>query len=65
MSGSGVAPDVKLSLEKGALGKAIFVGESAENIKGSGTCANCGATFAQSDIYSGKYDCQEKVVELR
>jgi hypothetical protein len=54
-------PKCKAILEKGALGKGIFVGESVKKIGGTGTCLNCGATFAESEIYSGKYDYIEPV----
>jgi Zn-finger nucleic acid-binding protein len=54
-------PECKAILEKGGLGTVIFVGESSEKISGTGTCNNCGAAFAQSEIYGGKYDYKERV----
>lgn len=52
-------PKCKAIMEKGALGKGIFSGESVEKISGTGTCNNCGETFVQSEIYGGKYDYLE------
>ena len=57
-------PKCKANLEKGALGKTIFIGESIEKIRGVGTCQNCGSAFKQSDIYGGKYDYKEKIIGI-
>jgi len=32
------------------------------NVVGVATCSNCGANLDQSDVYAGKYDVEEKVV---
>jgi hypothetical protein len=58
-------PNCDALLEKGVLGTAIFPGESAEKISGTGTCKNCGASFAQSDIYGGKCDYIEPSIKRK
>ena len=43
-------------LNKGGLGTIFSVGQPTDGIFGSGTCGKCAASFAQADIYGGKYD---------
>jgi ribosomal protein L37AE/L43A len=56
-------PKCDAILEKGGLGTIIISGESTEKLIGGGTCNNCGASFAQSDIYGGKYDYIEPSIK--
>jgi hypothetical protein len=49
-------PKCAAVLEKAGLGIVMIPGESAEVLKGNGTCSKCGASFTQASIYGGAFD---------
>lgn len=52
-------------LEKGALGADWMPFEPITKVVGTGTCSKCGSTFAQSDIYGGRFDVETPLSSVK